>query len=198
MSTIADFGIPGALSGGFLQPKQKDKWRITFQGMGGTPNSNPVTVQAISVTLPSILFDEIVMNRYNSRAWIAGKHDYEPITLVVEDDVKGEAFKVIQEQEQKQKWLTGAEGPFLGVAPEGSLYKFVTIIDLLDGRQQVIDKWTLEGCWFKQITPSELDYSSADSLTISLTIRFDHPRHDIGGYNAGQGIATSGPGVTIS
>lgn len=198
MSTIADFGIPEVLTGGLLQPKLKDRWRVTFQGMGGGVNSSPISVAATTISLPTINFEEIEIHRYNSRSWIAGKSNYDPISLTFEDDVKGEAHKVVQEQIQKQKWLTGSEGPFLGTAPEGSLYKFVTVIDLLDGHEQVIDKWTLEGCWLASIQAGELDYAANEQLVVTLSIRFDHPRHDIGGYNAGQGVATGGPGVTIS
>jgi len=195
MSTIADFGIPENLTGGILQPMLKDRWRVTFQGLGGGVESKPVTVQAVSMTRPNISFEEIELHRYNSRSWIAGKHNYEPITLTIEYDVKGEAGIVLQEQIQKQKWLTGAEGPFLGAAPEGSLYKFVTVLDMLDGREQVIEKWTLEGCWFQVVDYGDLDYAASEAVQTILTIRYDHPRQDIGGYNAGQGIGTGGPGV---
>jgi len=198
MSTIADFGIPEILTGGLLQPRLKDRWRVTFQGMGGGTNANPVSVMATTITLPTINFEEIEIHRYNSRAWIAGKHNYDPITLTFEDDVRGEAHKVIQEQSQKQKWLTGAEGAFLGAAPEGALYKFVTVIDLLDGMQQVTDKWILEGCWFTSIQAGELDYSANEALVVTATIRFDNPRHEIGGYTAGKGVATGGPGTTVA
>lgn len=195
MATISDFGIPEVLSGGILQPKLKDRWRIVFQGLGGGVDSKPVSMQAITVTRPKITHEEIELHRYNSRSWIAGKTNYEPITLTLEDDVRGDAAKVLQEQNQKTKWLTGAEGPFLGAAPEGSLYKFVTVLDMLDGKEQVIEKWTLEGCWITSFDYGDLDYAANDKLVITVTIRFDHPRQDIGGYNAGPGVATGGPGV---
>ena len=34
MATINQFGIPGVGSG-ILQPKLKNRWRVTFVGMGG-------------------------------------------------------------------------------------------------------------------------------------------------------------------
>jgi len=197
MSTIADFGIPGdLLSGGILQPKLKDRWRVIFQSMGGGVESKPVSIQAVTFTRPNISFEEIELHRYNSRSWIAGKHNYEPTSLVIEDDVKGEAAIVIQEQLQKQKWLTGSEGAFLGAAPEGALYKFTTVLDMLDGHEQVIEKWTLEGCWFVSVDYGELDYAASEAVQITMSIRYDHPRQDIGGYNAGQGVATGGPGIS--
>ena len=140
MSTINDFGIPGVGSG-ILHPKHKNRWRVTFANMGGGIDSQPVSMQAVTVTRPKLSFEEIELHRYNSRAWVAGKHNWEPLSLTIEDDVTGTASTVIQAQLQKQQWLIGAEGQWLAAAGEGSLYKFVTYIDQLDGNDQVIEKW---------------------------------------------------------
>lgn len=188
-----DVGIPG-VGTGILQPKLKNKWRVTFANMGGGTDSQPVSMQAITVARPKLSFEKVALHRYNSVAFIAGKHTWDPTNLVVQDDVTGSATQVIQAQLQKQQWLIGSEGQWLSSAGEGSLYKFVTYIDTLDGNDQVIEKWTLEGCWLENVDWSELDYSSSDPVTINMQISFDHARQNIGGYSAGQGIATGGAG----
>ena len=193
MATINDMGIPG-VGTGILQPKLKNLWRVTFANLGGGADSQPLSLQAINVTRPSLTFDEVQLDRYNSRAWIAGKHSWEPMTLTIEDDVTGSASKVIQEQLQSQQWLTGAEGPFLGKGTEGSLYKFITNLEMMDGKEQVIEKWTIEGCWFTTVNYGDLDYADAAAVQLALTIRFDHARQDIGGYSAGEGVALGGAG----
>lgn len=193
MSTINDFGIPGVGSG-ILHPKHKNRWRVTFANMGGGADSQPVSMQAVTVTRPKVSFEEIELHRYNSRAWVAGKHNWETMALTIEDDVTGTASSVIQAQLQKQQWLIGAEGQWLAAAGEGSLYKFVTYIDQLDGNDQVIEKWTVEGCFIQAADYGDLDYSANDKVTISLTLRFDHARQTLGGYSQGQGVATGGAG----
>lgn len=193
MSTINDFGIPG-VGTGILHPKHKNRWRVTFANMGGGADSQPVSMQAITVTRPKLSFEEIELHRYNSRAWVAGKHNWEPMQLTVEDDVTGTAATVIQAQIQKQQWLIGAEGQWLAAAGEGSLYKFVTYLDMLDGNDQVIEKWTVEGCFIQNADYGDLDYSANEKVTITLTLRFDHARQVIGGYNQGEGVATGGAG----
>jgi len=194
MATINDFGIPGA-GAGILQPKQKHKWRITFANLGGGADSQPLTVQAITATRPVLSFEEVQLDRYNSRSWIAGKHTFEPMTATFEDDITGTASKVIQDQIQKQQWLIGAEGQWLASAGEGSLYKFVTNLDILDGNDQTVERWTMEGCWFNNIDYTDLDAAASDAVQITVSIRYDHARQDIGGYNQGQGIATGGAGA---
>lgn len=195
MATINDIGIPGVGSG-ILQPKQKHRWRITFANMGGGEDSQPLSMQAITVTRPNLTFEEVQLDRYVSRAFIAGKYTFEPMTLTFEDDVSGTASQVVQAQLQKQQWLIGAEGQWLAAAGEGSLYKFVTYLDMLDGNEQVIEKWTVEGCWLSAVDYSDLDMAAGDAVVISTTIRYDHARQNIGGYDQGEGVALGGAGRT--
>ncbi len=193
MSTINDIGIPG-VGNGILHPRQKNRWRITFANLGGGVDSQPLSMQAVTVTRPVISFEEVQLDRYVSRAWIAGKYTFEPMTLSFEDDVSGTAAAVIQEQLQKQQWLTGAEGQWMAATGEGSLYKFVTYLDLLDGNDQVTEKWTVEGCWLQQVDYTDLDMASSDAVLITTTLRYDHARQNIGGYAQGEGVATGGAG----
>lgn len=198
MSTINDFGIPG-IGTGVLHPKLKNLWRVTFANLGGGIDSQPISMQAVTVSRPSINFEKIELNRYNTKVFVAGKHSFETMNLVVEDDLSGTATKVIQEQLQKQQWLIGAEGPWLGKGEEGSLYKFVTYIDMLDGKETVIEKWIVEGCWFEAVDYTELDYSDSGAVQISMTVSFDHARQErLNDYAAGEGVASGGAGVVGS
>jgi hypothetical protein len=193
MATINDIGIPG-VGTGILHPRLQHKWRVTFANIGGGTDSQPLSMQAINVTRPVLSFDEVQLDRYNSRAFVAGKHTFEPMTITFEDDITGTASKVIQDQIQKQQWLIGAEGPWLCSAGEGSLYKFVTYLDSLDGCEQTVEKWTVEGCFIQNIDYTTYDYAASEAVQIIVTIRYDHARQVLGGYNKGEGVATGGAG----
>lgn len=195
MSTINDIGIPG-VGTGIYHPKQKNRWRVTFANLGGGTDSQPLSMQAVTITRPKLSFAEVELHRYNSVDWVAAKHTFEPLSLTVEDDVTGTASSVIQAQLQKQQWIVGSEGQWLAAAGEGSIYKFVTYLEQLDGNDQVIEKWTVEGCWIREANYGDLDYSTGDAVKIELTIRFTNARQTIGGYAQGQGIATGGVGTT--
>lgn len=193
MATINDIGIPGVGSG-FLHPKQKNRWRVLFSNMGGGIDSQPLSIQAVTIERPKLNFEKVELHRYNSKAFIAAKHTFEPMTLTIEDDVTGGASKVIQDQIQAQQWLIGAEGQWLAARGEGSLYKFVTTLDQLDGNDVVIEEWIMEGCFIENTDYTDLDYSTGDAVQITLTISYDHARQVLGGYDQGQGVATGGPG----
>ena len=66
----------------------------------------------------------------------------------------------------------------------------------MDGNEQVIEKWTVEGCWLQNVDYTDLDYAAGDAVTVSTTIRYDHARQNIGGYDQGEGVATGGAGRT--
>jgi len=198
VSTINDFGIPG-VGTGILHPKLKNLWRVTFANLGGGIDSQPMSMQAVTVSRPSLSFEKIELNRYNSKAFIAGKHTFETMNLVVEDDLSGTATKVVQDQLQKQQWLIGAEGPWLGKGEEGSLYKFVTYLDQLDGKETVVEKWIAEGCWIETADYTDLDYADSAAVQINLTISYDHARQErLNDYAAGEGVATGGAGIVGS
>lgn len=194
MATINDIGIPG-IGTGILQPKLKNRWRVRFVNLGGGVDSQPLSMQAVTVTRPVLAFEEVQLDRYNSRAWVGGKYTFEPMTITFEDDISGTASQRLQEQLQKQQWLIGAEGQWLAAAGEGSLYKFVTYLEMLDGNETIVEKWTVEGCWFQNIDYTDLDYAASEAVQITTTIRYDHARQDIGGYDQGEGVATGGAGA---
>lgn len=188
MATLTNAGIPGISSGASLQPRLKDRFRVRFANFGGGGvDSQPLSFQLVTVDKPKLSFTEVEVNRYNTRAWVASKHEWQPLNMTVEDDVTGTAAQVIQQQMQRQQWLIGAEGPFMAKAAEGSLYKFVTIIESLDGGERVTERWICEGCWIKTADYGDLSYNDGEKVEIKLEVRFDHAYQDIGGYDAGEG-----------
>ncbi len=193
MATINDIGIPGVGSG-ILQPKLKNRWKVTFANLGGGVDSQPVSMQAISVTRPQLTFEEVALHRYNSVGYVAGKHSWNDLTIIVQDDITGTASDVIQQQVSRQQQLIGAGAAFLAAAGEGSLYKFISILEMLDGGQQTVEKWTAEGCWLKVTNWDTVEYATNDPVQITLTVRYDHARQDISGYTGGPGNALGGAG----
>ena len=102
MATLSQMGVPGA-GFGILHPKQKNRWQVTFVGLGrlvgGAENlTREITRQAINFTRPTLNFEEVPIHRYNSVAYVAGKHEWSPMNLTVEDDITGLASRVVKGQ----------------------------------------------------------------------------------------------------
>ena len=191
MATLANMGIPGA-GAGILHPKQASRWQVSFTGLGKavtTTNPRDLTRQATAIARPSLKFNEIAIHRYNSTAYVAGKHEWEPITFTVEDDITGLASAAVQAQLESQQRLIGADlsGAWLNAAATGSDYKFGTTIEQLDGNDTVVETWKLEGCFIASANYGDLKYDGNEAVTIQLSIRFDHARQIL----SGQGFGTA-------
>jgi hypothetical protein len=174
MSTLSQVGGLPDVGTGFLQPKQQNKWRVTFLQFGELQNTTPLSMQAKKLSRPNLTFKTHEIHRYNSVAKVAGKHEISDLSITFDDDIGSSVGKIIQAQLQRQQYIVGADGPFLAASQEGSMYKFATVLDLLNGNDLVLETWTYEGCMIKEYKGSELDYSNSDTMTIDLTISVDH------------------------
>ena len=89
----------------------------------------------------------------------------------------------------------------------GAQYKFTTIIDTLDGRNDestgpdILDTWTLGGCFIQSAAYNESNYATSDAQIINLTIRYDNAKHvaDVGSnLLAGQNVDVGLLGATTN
>jgi hypothetical protein len=174
MATLSQVGIPGS-GNGILHPKHKNRFQLVFQGLS-TAGTN-LTAQVVSTNRPQLEFEEIQLHRYNSVAFVAGKHQFSDLQITIEDDLTGLASIVVQQQLERQQRLIGsdnANGNWLNAAATASAYKFSARLEMLDGNEVVTESWQLEGCWIKSVEYGDLDYSASEAVTISLTVRYDH------------------------
>ncbi len=188
MGLITDLGIDG---NGILQPVLKNRWEVNFLGFAGDPD--PLHVQVISMDRPKLEFAEIELDRYNSKAYVAGKHSFQPINMVFEFDTGGTVAKSLQDQLNLQQSIIGNfPAPRLPAAIGGAVYKFAIRSTLLDGNDTALEAWIMEGCYIASVDYENLDYSANESLKVNLSIRFDQARQVITGIVV---KATGGAGV---
>ena len=133
ISTLSKITVPlasdtSASNQGLLMPKLQYRFRVTLENFGVTNATTELTKQVMDVTRPNITFEEITLDVYNSRSYLAGKHTWEPITLNVRDDVSNNVQKQVGEQLQKQFDFFEQSS-----AASGIDYKFLTRIEVLDG-----------------------------------------------------------------
>ena len=155
ISTLTKFTVPldGAQSQGLLMPKLKYRFRVTLLGFGLASSTAELTKQVADVTRPTIAFDPITVDVYNSRVYLAGKHTWSPITLNVRDDVTGATQKIVGEQLQKQFDFYEQASAAAGID-----YKFQTKIEILDGGNGnqavgILETWELYGCYLENQLP---------------------------------------------
>lgn len=177
--TLSKFGVPlggGDGRGGILQPKQKHKYRVRFVSFGPIAGGLEMTQQIMTVMKPKIDYEPVVLDSYNSRAWISGKHTWQETTITLRDDITNSISKLVGFQIQKQLNHFEQTSPAAGIN-----YKFTMFVEQMDGgNDAVLDQWVLEGCWLTNVDYGDNDYAAGDIIPISLTIKFDNATHSDG------------------
>ena len=189
--TVPLSGTQSAATQGLLMPKLQYRFRVTLDqfGVNGTPTTE-LTKQVMTVSRPELTFDDIVLDVYNSRVKMLGKHKWGDPKLKIRDDASGVVSKKVGEQLQKQFDFFEQSG-----AASGGDYKFRMRVEVLDGGNGAYEPVTLEsfeylGCFIKQVTYLGGDYKSNEPMDIDMTISIDNAiqLESPGGTASGVGI----------
>jgi len=179
ISTLSKFTVPlandqSSASQGLLMPKLQYRFRVILENFGVSTPRSELTKQVMDVTRPNLTFDDVTLDVYNSRIYMAGKHTWEAITLNLRDDVNNSVSKLVGEQVQKQFDFFEQSS-----AASGIDYKFTTRIEMLDGGNGatapgILETWELYGSYVQSVNYNTLAYATSDPVTITLSIRYDN------------------------
>ena len=193
ISTLSRLTVPldsnaSASNQGLLMPKLGYRFRVSLENFGVSSPTTELTKQVMDVTRPNVSFDQMTVDVYNSRVYLAGKHTWEPITLNLREDVSNNVQKLVGEQLQKQ--LDFFE---MSSAASGSDYKFVTRIEILDGGKganapTVLETFELYGCYVESANYNTLNYAESAPVTVTLTVRYDNAIQTPQGTGIGTAI----------
>jgi hypothetical protein len=177
-----------ASSQGLLMPKLQYRFRALFLNFGVGGSTQELTKQVIDIARPQVSFTEIPIDIYNSKLYLAGKHEWQSTTINLRDDAAGNVAKLVGQQLQKQMDFVEQAS-----AATGQDYKFQINYEVLDGGNgtltpNVLETWELYGCFLQTVNYNTLNYGTNEAVTISLTVRFD---------NAVNSPLSSGLGVQV-
>ena len=183
---------------GLLMPKLKYRFRVMFENFGVSTPRTELTKQVIDFTRPSVSFEEIQVDVYNSKMYLAGRHSWEMLTVNVRDDASGQVQRLVGEQLQKQLDFFEQAS-----ARSGGDYKFLTRCEILDGGNgasapTVLETWEMYGCFLQQANYNDLNYGSNEAVTISMQIRFDNALQVPLGTGVGTFVGRGDSGVVSS
>lgn len=193
VATLSKMTVPLAtgdspVTQGLLMPKLQYRFRLTFNNFGVSTPTTELTKQVIDVTKPTVSFDPIVLDVYNSRVNLAGKHTWDPISVNLREDVTNHVQRLVGEQLQKQVDFYEQSS-----AASGLDYKFTTVIEILDGGNganvaNVLETFELYGCFIENAAYNALNYSASEPVTIALSIRYDNAIQTPQGVGIGSAI----------
>jgi hypothetical protein len=193
ISTLSKITVPlasgdSASNQGLLMPKLQYRFRVSLENFGVTTPTTELTKQVVDVTRPTVAFEPIEIPVYNSKAYLAGKHTWSPITLNLREDVNNNVQKLVGEQLQKQFDFFEQSS-----AASGQDYKFTTRIEILDGGNgantpNVLETFELYGCFVQNAAYNTLSYSANEPVTVTLAIRYDNAIQTPDGSGIGTAV----------
>jgi hypothetical protein len=170
MAVLTTLGVPDNTGNTTtIMPKLQYRFRVTFIGDGfsATP-----TRSVVSAARPSLTHDPITLEAYNSRIYLAGKHTWGDVAIVLRDDVDSAVMKEINQQLNRQ-----VDHANQSSSRSGSGYKFTVKVETLDGANPtpgVLDTYELSGCYISGVTYGDLNYGTNDQVTMTVTLKYDN------------------------
>jgi hypothetical protein len=194
ITSLNNFSVPtDAGNQVLLMPKLKYRFRVTLLGFGVSA-ATELTKQVVDVSRPKVGFEEMTLDVYNSKVYLAGKYTFETLTLNLRDDASGEVQKLVGQQVQKQFDFVEQAS-----ARSGIDYKFTTKIEVLDGGNgnspggaQVLETANMYGCFLTNVDYGEANYATNEAMQVALSIRFDNmTQWGAGEQGVGVGIGAN-------
>jgi hypothetical protein len=184
---------------GLLMPKLKYRFRVTFVNFGAGAATTELSKQVMDFTRPNLNFNPFVIDVYNSKMYLQGKPEWQPVTVNFRDDVNGSVSLLIGEQVQKQFDFAEQASAFSGID-----YKFQTIFEVLDGGNgkttpTTLETWELYGCFISEVNYNNFDYKDSEPATIQMQIRYDNALQTPLGTGVGTPVpAPAAPGTAVT
>jgi len=149
-------------SGATGEPVRKNTWEVMIPALG------PVHLFANKVKLPSSVVEQLKVRHFNSETKIAGKAEFEDISISIRDVIEPDMFALINAWQQR---VFNTQSKVLGFASE---YKEMGFAYVYDSQGGMVRTYELQGLWPKKCSPGDRDYASAEGIELELELSCDY------------------------
>lgn len=143
-----------------FEPKRKFRWILQIEGIDA--------FFAKSTARPQKQFEEITIDWINSKRYLAGKHEFQPLPLELYDAIAPSAAQQVEE------WVRLNFESVSGRSGYADFYKRDIQLKLLDPVGTVVELWDIKGAWPKEINYNDLAMDSSEACWVTLSIRYDN------------------------
>jgi hypothetical protein len=144
-----------------IETRRRHRWRFSTL----SESVKDILIYALKADRPKPVIDKITIHHGQDRIYIPGKNHWEPIDVTFYEVENPDAAQKITD------WLQ--EVVLFDMAELNGDFRAQGNLEMLDGSGD--PTWTakLFNCWPVQMTPEQLDYSSSEISTITVTISYD-------------------------
>ena len=157
---MADLLSPNEIMYTAYEPKVANRFIMYIEGIPA------YIVKAAS--RPSIDQGELVLDHINVERKLKGKSRWQDITVTLYDPVVPSGAQAVMEWVRlHHESVTGRDG-------YSDFYKKDLTFNTLGPVGDKVEEWTLKGAFIGEANFGEVDWSTQDPLSISLTLKYDY------------------------
>ncbi len=117
---------------------------------------------------PKITFQDVTLDHININRKIKGKGDWGDITIELYDPIVPSGAQAVME------WIRLSHESVTGRNGYADFYKKDVKINMLGPVGDIVEEWTLKGCYIKEADFGEVDWTSNDVAGITVQLRYDY------------------------
>ena len=177
MASYYPMGI-GLLGDPALVIKRKFRWTFTVNNICGGQSIPESFVK--SAARPNLDIDETELNFMNAKDWIPGKAAWQTIEVVYIDVANlnklASGTSSTANPINLYSWIasvydiTNPDTLYMG--PMRSAYAAQAVLTEYDGGGAQLASWTLNNAWPKAVNWGDVNYSEADTMDVTVTVRY--------------------------
>lgn len=142
-----------------FEAKRKFRWFLAIEGVDA--------FLLKSAARPQINFEEVAVHWINTIRYLAGKPNFEPITMTLHDPIAPSGAQ------QTMEWIRLCHEHISQRGGYADFYKRDIQLKLLDPMGAVVELWDIKGAWVKNANYGELSYEDNEIADITLEVRYD-------------------------
>ena len=143
-----------------FEPKLKNRFIMNIDGI---PSH---VIKAMN--RPQIQFDEVLLEHMNVTRYIKGKGKWQPIEVTLYDPIVPSAAQAVME------WIRLGHESVTGRDGYSDFYKKDVTFNVLGTVGDIVEEWTLKGCYIENANFGDMDWGTSDPAEITLTLKYDY------------------------
>lgn len=146
------------------EPKKQHQFIMAIEGPGVTIPAYLIKASA----KPSFTNGEVTLDYINQQRYVKGKTVWNSISVTLYDAIVPSGAQAVMEWARlHHESLTGRDG-------YSSYYKKTIKLQQLSPLGEIIEEWTLYNTYINEANFGSLDWSTEDTVTIEMTLRYDY------------------------
>ena len=170
----------------FAEPKRAYRWMCFLGGAGSTNELHPWAVR--SVKKPSFSVTNAQHSYIGHNFFFPGRVTWDPVEVTFVDPVTPDISSGLVERLSASgyKLPTNEASAKHSLNKKGTTEAFGAVtIQQIDSQGNPLEEWSLKNAWVERMDFGQLDYTSEELVTVTVSFRYDYATFDASMHEGG-------------